>query len=145
MNSKATIGYLVLSGILLLVIGVSILVVPDAFFAGSGIVIGDDPSLRSEIRALGGLLAAAALIIINSTFKRSLRVAGMGLSILVYGSFGLARLLGILFDGMPSAGIIGATAIELIFAAVGMVLYVRCARNVLETGSSGITAHTMQS
>ena len=42
------------------------------------------------------------------------------LTVLVYGSFGLARLLGMPLDGTPSTGIVAATVIELIVAAVGL-------------------------
>jgi hypothetical protein len=49
--------FLTVSGLLLLAIGSTILFVPHAFYASDGIVLGNNPSLLSEIRAPGGLLA----------------------------------------------------------------------------------------
>lgn len=125
MNNRVITVYLILSGVMLLFIGGSILAVPDSFFAGNGIVLGDDVNLRSEIRAPGGMLAGAALVILAGVFRPTLRPAGMRLAVLVYGTFGIARLISMTLDGMPSAGIIGAAAVELGFAAVGLLLTVR--------------------
>ena len=125
MNNPLTRIFLFLSGLLLLGIGSAILLVPHAFHAGNGIVLGDDPSLLSEVRAPGGLLTASSILILFGTFRRSLRSLAMGLTVLVYGSFGLARLLGLALDGMPSSGLVGSTAIELIVAAIGLLILYR--------------------
>lgn len=121
MKSRLTSVFLFISGLLLLMIGGSILLVPQAFhIVGNGIVLGDDPNLLSEIRAPGGLLAGSAVLILIGTFRPDLRSLAVTLTVLVYGSFGLARLLGLVLDGMPSTGLVGATVIELVFAAIGL-------------------------
>lgn len=122
MNDRLTLTFLFLSGLLLLGIGTAILLVPHAFHAGNGIVLGSDPSLLSEIRAPGGLLTASAILILIGAYRRSLRPMAMTLTVLVYGSFGLARLLGLALDGIPSSGLIAATAIELMVATIGLVI-----------------------
>lgn len=122
MKNRFIAGYLILAGVILLFIGGSILAVPDSFFAGNGIALGDDANLRSEIRAPGALLAGAALVILAAAFRPTQRPAGVGLAILVYGSFGIARLISMTLDGMPSSGIIGAAILELVFAATGGAL-----------------------
>ncbi|MEM6454767.1 MAG: DUF4345 family protein [Acidobacteriota bacterium] len=122
MNSRLTAVFLFLSGLLLLGIGSAVLLVPRAFHAGNGIVLGSDPSLLSEVRAPGGLLTASAILILLGAFRRALRSLAMVLTVLVYGSFGLARLLGLGLDGMPSSGLVGATVIELIVAAIGLAI-----------------------
>ena len=125
MNHRFTGIFLFLSGLLLLGIGSTILLAPQAFHASNGIVLGDDPSLLSEVRAPGGLLTASSVLILLGTFRRSLRSLAMVLTVLVYGSFGLARLLGLALDGIPSIGLVGSTAIELIVAAIGLLILSR--------------------
>ena len=125
MNNRFTFIFLFLSGLLLLAIGSAILLAPHAFHASNGIVLGDDPSLLSEVRAPGGLLAASAVLILLGTFRRSSRSLAMILTVLVYGSFGLGRLLGLALDGIPSSGLVASTAIELIVAAIGLVILSR--------------------
>ena len=117
--------FLFISGLLLLIIGVGILFIPHAFHAGNGILLGNDPSLLSEIRAPGGLLLGSAIIIFMGAFRNAWRAHAISLTILVFGSFGLARLVGMALDGMPSSGIIGATLIELVVAALGLMIYWR--------------------
>ena len=125
MKHWPTITFLFLSGALLLGIGGSILLVPHAFFAGNGIALGEDPSLLSEVRAPGGLLAGSGLLILLGAVRAGLRALATTLVVLVYGSFGLSRLLGLTLDGMPSNGVIGATVIELVVAAIGLVVLFR--------------------
>ena len=125
MKNRFTLIFLFVSGLLLLGIGSTILLFPHAFHAGNGIVLGDDPSLLSEVRAPGGLLTASSILILVGTFRRSLRSLAMILTVLVYGSFGLARLLGLALDGMPSSGLVASTAIELIVAAIGFLILLR--------------------
>ncbi len=42
------------------------------------------------------------------------------LTVLVYGSFGLSRLVGLSLDGVPSNSLLMATVIELVVAAIGL-------------------------
>lgn len=126
MKNRLTTVFLFISGLLLLVIGGSILLIPQAFhLVGNGIVLGDDPNLLSEIRAPGGLLAGSAVLILIGAFRSNLRSLAVVLTVLVYGSFGLARLLSLTFDGMPSAGLVVATVIELVVAAIGLMIFWR--------------------
>jgi hypothetical protein len=120
MKTWPTTLFLCVSGLLLLGIGSAILLASATFHASNGIVLTDDPSLLSEIRAPGALLTACALLILAGAFRRSRRPLAVLLTALVYGSFGLARLPGTALDGTPSTGIVAATLIELIVAAVGL-------------------------
>lgn len=120
-----TITFLSVAGLLLLAIGGTILLVPHAFYASDGIVLGNDPSLLSEIRAPGGLLATSALFILAGAFRQNLRSMALMLTALVYGSFGFSRLVGLFLDGMPSNSLLMATGVELIFATVGLGILFR--------------------
>jgi hypothetical protein len=120
-NSIAT-TYLVLAGTLLLAIGGAILLAPHAFHASNEIQLGNNPSLLSEIRAPGGLLTATATLALISVFRRRLRASTIPMLVLVYGSFGLARLVSMVQDGIPAAPIVAATVLELIVAVVGIAI-----------------------
>lgn len=125
MKNRRTTIFLFISGLLLLGIGGTILLIPHAFHASNGIILGNDPNLLSEIRAPGGLLAGSAVMIILGAFRAPMRSLAIFLTIIVYGSFGLARLIGMAIDGMPSEGIFLATVIELSIAAIGYLIYRR--------------------
>lgn len=117
-----TVIFLFAAGLLLLVIGSTILLIPHTLYASDGIVLGNDPSLLSEIRAPGGLLAGSAVLILIGAFRHELRSLALTLTILVYGSFGLSRLLSLSLDGMPSNNLMTAAVIELVVAASSLIL-----------------------
>ena len=125
MKNTTTVIYLVISGLLLLAIGATILAAPHAFHGSNGIALGDNPNLLSEIRAPGGLLAASGVIILVGGFRPLLRSQAVQLTTLVYGSFGLARIVAMALDGMPSSSIVGAAVVEVVVAIVGLALLVR--------------------
>ena len=122
-TTRSTAIFLFIAGILLLAIGAAILFVPHAFHASNGIVLGSDPNLLSEIRAPGGLLLGSALIIIAGAFRPALRSSAVDLTILVYGTFGLARLVGFVIDGIPGSGIVAAAILELVVAGIGLLFF----------------------
>jgi len=121
----ATSIFLTVSGLLLLVIGSTILLIPHTFYASDGIVLGNDPSLLSEIRAPGGLLVISGSLILIGVFRPTLRSLALMLTVLVYGSFGLSRLLSFYLDGMPSHGLMIAMVVELVVAGIGLVMLSR--------------------
>jgi len=131
--------YLGVSGGLLLLIGGGLLFAPQAFHATNGIRLSDDPSLLSEIRAPGGLLLACAAMILSGILCREQQEPALRLNVVVYGAFGLARLWGMMFDGMPSRGIVGAMIIELIVAGIGLGLFFD-GRRVSDVGESAETS-----
>ena len=122
MRHWTTIIYLVIAGLLLLAIGGAILLVPDAFHGSNGITLDANPNLLSEIRAPGALLAGSGIFILLGALRKSQRPNAVQLSVLVYGTFGLARLLSIALDGMPSSSIVGAAVLELSVAFVGLAI-----------------------
>ncbi|WP_411847084.1 DUF4345 domain-containing protein [Roseibacillus persicicus] len=125
MRTKSVAIFTIVSGLILLGIGSAILLTPEGFHASNGIALQKNASLMSEIRAPGGLLFASGLLITIGSFRDRLRSQSVKLATLVYGTFGLARLLSMILDGMPSQGVIGATVIELTVAALGLVILAR--------------------
>ncbi|MDJ0700979.1 MAG: DUF4345 domain-containing protein [Woeseiaceae bacterium] len=122
MKNTMTVTYLSIAGLLLLAIGGAILIAPHAFHGSNGISLGKNPNLLSEVRAPGGLLSISSIVILIAVFRTQLRSTAVKLSVLVYGSFGAARLVSIAFDGTPSPAIVGATVLELIVALLGLVI-----------------------
>ncbi len=125
MKNTMVVIYLAISGLLLLAIGCAILLAPHAFHGSNGITLDLNPNLLSEIRAPGGLLASSGIVILIGAFRRQYRSQAVQLAALVYGSFGVARLVSIALDGVPSSSIVGATALELIVAFIGIVMLMR--------------------
>jgi hypothetical protein len=117
-----TVVFLSIAGLLLLAIGGAILLAPAAFHGSNGIALGDNPNLLSEIRAPGGLLVGSGIIILIGAFRKELRIRAVQLTALVYGSFGVARLVSIALDGLPSTSIVAAAALELTVALVGIAI-----------------------
>ena len=74
--------FLFISGLLLLIFGSGILLVPQAFYASDGVFLGNNPSLLSEVRASGGMLTGGALVIFAGIIRPALRSLAMMLSIL---------------------------------------------------------------
>ena len=104
---------LAIAGLLLLVVGASVLFNPVEFAATNGIVLPMIPSLLSEVRAPGGLLFVSGILAFVGVVQARSTQSGLALVALIYCSYGAARLLGVLLDGMPSAALVNALFIEL--------------------------------
>ncbi|MBE9031034.1 DUF4345 domain-containing protein [filamentous cyanobacterium LEGE 11480] len=143
MKSSLTPIFLFLSGLMLLTVGGASLFVPHLFYAHDGILLGHDPSLLSEIRASGGLLTGSSMVLLMGAVRPVLRSLAVTLSVLVYGSFGLARLLGLAIDGMPSDSLLMAMIVELVVAAIGLVILGRKSEAASTMNNhSGLTTNT---
>jgi len=118
MNPVAIKAILGLSGALLLIIGAAVLLQPETFAAANGIALADNPSVKSEYRAPGGMLVASGLFVLLGAIRRRYMRAAFALAALVYGSYGIGRLIGIGADGIPSDGLVQAMIIELLLGAV---------------------------
>jgi len=89
-------------------IGLTALIWPVAFHASSGIVLGDNPSLMSEVRAPAAALLAAGGFILASLWVVDWRPAAIRVSAVVYLTYGLARLYSIAVDGVPDGTLLMA-------------------------------------
>ncbi|MHA7901419.1 MAG: DUF4345 domain-containing protein [Henriciella sp.] len=106
------------SGALLGLIGGAVMLSPKGFLELSGVLIGDDPSLLSELSAPGGvLLMTGALMLIGAVQPRHAKLALIAGGI-VYGGYGIGRLSSLSIHGMPSEALVTATIIELATAAL---------------------------
>lgn len=128
-NSSVLKTVLVISGLILTGIGGAILFVPVAFFATNGIDLGENISLFNEIRSPGGVLLASGMVIMLGAFIAKLTFTSTMLSIVIYLSYGISRILSIAIDGMPAEGLLIATVIEIIIGLVGVFALLKYREN----------------
>lgn len=103
---------LITAGTLTGVIGMGILLMPDAFYASYGITVPESASLRSEIKTLGTLLMLAGGLMLAGVVKPSLQTTALIIASMTYTALVAGRMLGLIVDGMPSTGILAAWAVE---------------------------------
>lgn len=116
---------LVISGITAIGIGAALLFAPVAFEASAGIELGEDINLLSELRAPGGTLLVAGVIILLGAFISTLTFLSTVLSSLFYLSYGISRIYGILVDGVPSESLVIATLAELVIGALSLFAFIK--------------------
>ncbi len=87
---------LFISGLIGVGVGVGILILPHAFQALSGIILGDDANLLNEMRSSGGILMLAGLFIMSGAFKTQLAFPATILASALYLSYGLSRMLSLI-------------------------------------------------
>ena len=109
---------LVIAGVSAFAIGTAITFIPHAFYASYGIALGSDPSLLSELRAPGAGLAVLGAVMLAGIVRQSLSEVALVAALVVFLGFPAGRIVGLAFDGMPSAGILAALVFELAVAAL---------------------------
>ena len=117
-----------IAGFTSLSIGAFILAAPHSFYASYGIVLGQDPSLLSELRAPGAGLAAFGGVILAGIVRPEMRQASVVAALTVFLAFPAGRMIGLAIDGVPSSGILGALALEVAIAALCIFAFRRAAR-----------------
>jgi hypothetical protein len=128
-NATALKVLLVISGLILVGVGGSILFIPVAFFAANGIDLAGNFSLLSEIRPPGGALLAGGIVIISGAFTIQLTFTSLVLSTLIYLSYGLSRILSMVIDGIPDGTLVMATGLEMILGLIGVFALIRYREN----------------
>ena len=113
-NSKVLKVILFISGLVAISIGVAILIMPENFYAASGISLNGNVSLLNEIRASGGMIFVAGVIIMAGVYVAELTYAATIISILLYLTYGVSRLMSMVLDGRPAEALIQAVIVEII-------------------------------
>ena len=119
-NTRIVKAILVISGLILMIIGTATLFAPVAFLGTTGIDLGGQINLLSEIRAPGAALLASGLIILLGAFVTRLTSTSAVISTLLFLSYSIGRILSIVIDGQPAQSIMGATVIEMILGLAGL-------------------------
>ncbi|CAM3867725.1 MULTISPECIES: DUF4345 domain-containing protein [Flavobacterium] len=116
---------LIISGIIGIWVGYSLLFSTVAFEATAGINLGKDINLLSELRAPSGLLLVGGVLIILGAFYSKLRFTSILLSCLIYLSYGFSRLVSIIFDGFPSESLQIALIAEFLVGLTSLFVLIR--------------------
>lgn len=124
-NSMVLKGILAISGLILLGIGTATLFAPVAFLGTSNIDLGGQVNLLSEIRAAGGALLGGGILIILGIFISRLTFTSTVISVLIFLSYGIARAIGMVLDGMPDQALTAATVLEFVIAFAGIFALIR--------------------
>ncbi|MCP5347375.1 MAG: DUF4345 domain-containing protein [Gammaproteobacteria bacterium] len=111
--SKLIRAQLHVNGWVAVLIGSYIVLDPVSMITLNGLQSALSAGQLSELRAPGGLLFVCGLTIVFCASRPATVLSGLLLSIMVYGGYGSVRLLAMLLDGPPPAGIQLATAIEI--------------------------------
>ena len=90
------------------------------FFAFNGIELGHDVSMLNETRAAGGMVVGSALVILSGAFFQRMAFTSTVLAVVVFLSFGFARLYGIVVDGLPSEKILQGIFSEFAMGSIGV-------------------------
>ena len=130
-----------ISGLIGVAIGASILLAPAQFHGTHGIELGADPNLLSEVRAPGRALLVLGSLMLAGVFVKSFTFASTLIAAAVYLAYGASRLLSMGLDGVPDAGLLGATAIELLIGSACAAALIcgpsGCARRPQRAGCTG--------
>jgi len=124
-NSKILKIILIISGLIAIGVGGSILTIPVSFYATNNINIEGNISLLNEIRASGGALLACGITIFLGAFVTKLTFTATVIASLLYLSYGLSRILSMRIDGMPAEGLVQAVILELVIGLVCLFSFVK--------------------
>lgn len=124
-NSKILKTVLILAGMIAAAIGASMLLSPVAFHAKNSVTVGGSISSLSEARATGGGLLVMGVLIAAGAFVTRLTFTSAVLSALLFLSYGTSRLVSMAIDGIPTAGLIQATVIELVVGTFSVFVLAR--------------------
>ncbi|WP_338813555.1 DUF4345 domain-containing protein [Bernardetia sp. Wsw4-3y2] len=116
---------LIFAGVIGISVGIGQMFFPIAFEASAGINVEGEVSLLSEIRAAGGTLLIAGIIMFWGAFRHSLSSSALFLAILFYLSYGLSRVYGIIVDGIPNQSLVIVTISEITIGLVAYIVYYR--------------------
>lgn len=116
---------LAVSGLITIGLGAMILFDPVSFYASYGLDLGGQITLLNEMRSHGLSLVGIGLFIGAGAVVARLTTVAIAVSGLFYLSYGLSRLVGMAFDGLPAQGLVIAAATELAVGSVSLLIYVR--------------------
>lgn len=114
---------LIIAGITGISIGAGQLFFPVAFEASAGIDLGNDNNLLSEIRAAGGTLLAAGLLILLGAFRPQLTRLSLLLTMIFFLSYDFSRVYGMFADGMPGQSFLIVTMAEMAIGLAAVTLF----------------------
>lgn len=119
---KITLG---ISGLTAIGIGGMITIAPHAFYASYGVVLGENPSLLSELRAPAAGLTTLGILMLLGIWRSAMAQLAVASTLIVFLAFPAGRFIGLVVDGMPSSGIVVALIIEIAIAVLCLFAFRR--------------------
>ena len=108
--------YLFIAGLVLSLVGFFIGFMPEAYLGQFASEVQFNKNILSEMRGMGGHLFILGSIILSGAFYRDLEYPAMLISAIVFVSFSIFRITGIVIDGTPGTGIYVALGMEILLA-----------------------------
>lgn len=124
-KSKVVTAVLAVAGLSGIAIGSAILFAPLPFFSSTGVDLGDNPSLLSDIRGLGVLLLGVGALTGVGAFVPRLAFTGALVGAVAFLGYVAARALSIAVDGVPDSSILAAHAAELVLGLACLFVLMR--------------------
>lgn len=122
MNSNKAINvFLVLAGLVGILVGVGLTFFPVEMQAGYDNMISGNISQLSETRAQGTAILTISTVILIGAFRSGWKYIAVFLAAIVFLSYGIGRLVGILTDGVPVAGLLVAMIVELLIGVIALI------------------------
>ncbi len=106
------------AGLVLLLVGTPIFMDPLAYERGVGVLLPEDPTLLSDLRAMAASILATGLLLLAGANWQRLGPTAAIAGAMLYLSYGLSRLVTMIVDGLPAAALMGATALELVIGSL---------------------------
>ena len=114
---------LIILALILLVFGGWRLVDPIGFLTFSGLELSYEAGFLSELRGAGGIIMVSGLVVGLGAFLQAWSRTSVLLAVMVFLPLGLGRLVGLILDGSPGAGVIQGMAIELVFGVLALFAF----------------------
>lgn len=112
---------LVIATLVALAVGIAVLCFPVQFYAGYDVALGGQTDLLSDVRAQGAVLVVGGTFLSLGIFSKRRQRNSLLVGALLYGSYGLARLLSFGLDGAPGSSLMYATLIEMVIGLACLV------------------------
>ena len=129
-NTMVENGVLVVAGGIAIGIGLMVGFSPVDFYASSEIVLGDNASLLSEVRAPAMVLIVLGLTMLAAVRVQKIRAVALVAGAMVYLSYAGGRLISLAMDGLPHSNLLVAMALEIGIGLLCAVTYWRRAEPV---------------
>lgn len=115
-------SYLAASGVILLLVGAYISLSPTEYLGQFGVGATGNINFYSDLRSMGGSLLAFGLVALVGALRKRFEESAILMSTIVFAAYGAFRITAIAMDGVPGGAILGAAAIEIVFALMGLAL-----------------------
>lgn len=124
-NTKVLKAILIISGLIVMAVGASLLLTPVAMYQSVDTDISGMTNLLSDLRATGSSLLILGILIVLGAFIPRLTYTATLVACILFLSYGTARIYSIVVDGMPAELLVQVTILELVVGVVCLAAWLR--------------------